>query len=333
MGGVGDAGIMLGGEQNETKVSVCIPAFCAADYLAATMESVLAQTHSNWELIVLDNNSSDRTGQIARSYKDSRITVERNSTTLEMADNWNAVAKLASAPYLKLLCADDLIHPECLAEQVAVLEDNDDISIVGARRHFIDDDGQVVLRDRGLDGLLGTCSPQKVIDQVVGSGINPIGWPAALLFRRDVFVDVGMFDTRWSYPIDLDLSLRMLRGGSFHGLEASLASFRISPNSASSVMPNLGTEHRRLLRTIAADPMWNVDRRTLWRGLAMSHVEVVKKQLLFGAVNSRWAPLRRLPAAVLQPRHRRKKVGAWQAAEVQGVRSGREQPPYEPTQQ
>lgn len=297
---------MLRGDHNQTLVSVCIPAYRAESYLASTIDSVLAQTHTNWELIVLDNNSPDRTGEIARSYDDKRIRVERNTTTLEMGDNWNAVSELATAPYLKLLCADDLIHPECLARQAAVLDMDSDVSIVGARRHFIDDEGEVILHSRGLYGLLGKRSPEQVIDHVVRSGINPIGWPAALLFRRDVFVDVGMFDTEWSYPIDLELSLRMLRGGSFHGMEESLASFRISPNSASSVMSNVGAEHRQLLRSLAADPRWTVGRWALWQGLALSHVEVVKKKLLFGAVNSSWQPLRSLPAAVLQPRFRGK---------------------------
>jgi glycosyltransferase involved in cell wall biosynthesis len=282
-------------------VSVCVPAYQAEGFIGATIESVLTQTYTNWELIVLDNNSLDRTGEIARSYDDPRIQVVTNHETLDLADNWNAVSELATGEYLKLLCADDLLHPDCLAEQVAVLDEHEDVSVVASRRDFIGAHGEVVLRDRGLTGLLGRHAPDAVVKRVISSGINPIGWPAAMLFRRSVFVDVGAFDGRWLYPIDLELAIRMLREGAFYGTARSLASFRISPTSASSTMKKYGTQHREMMRTVAADPRWSIGRFTLLRGLVLSHIETTKKFLLFNAVNSRWSPMRQLPSLFLQP--------------------------------
>ncbi|MEL6981136.1 MAG: glycosyltransferase family A protein, partial [Actinomycetota bacterium] len=114
------------------RVSVCVPAYRAERFLAATIESVLDQTYADWELIVLDNASPDRTGEIARSYDDPRIRVLSNRDTLPLADNWNAVAAQATAPYLKLLCADDLIGPDCLASEVAVLDREPDVVMVAS---------------------------------------------------------------------------------------------------------------------------------------------------------------------------------------------------------
>jgi glycosyltransferase involved in cell wall biosynthesis len=296
-------------DQNPARISVCIPAYRAEAFIAVAIESVLAQSYQDWELIVLDNNSPDRTGEIARSYDDPRIRVETNARTLDLADNWNAVASLATGDYLKLLCADDVLYSNCLAEQAAVLDHNPDVSFVACRRDFVASDGEVVLEDRGLVGLIGKLEPEEVVERVVCSGINPIGWPPALLLRRQIFVDVGMFDARWLYPIDLELSLRMLRGGSFVGLRDSLASFRISPDSASSTIANQGRQHRDMLRSVAADPRWNVGRLALCRGLMLSHLEVVKKRLLFAAVNSSRRPLRRLPSLFLSPRGHRGRVG------------------------
>ncbi len=283
-------------------ISVCVPAFRAEAFIGATIESVLAQTYQDWELIILDNNSPDRTGEIARSYPDPRIRVEANRETLELADNWNAVTALASGRYLKLLCADDILHPDCLAEQVAVLEGDEEIAFVASKRDFIGPDGEVVLQSRGLDGLIGKWDPGVVVERVVRSGINPIGWPAAMLVRRSIFEEVGAFDTRWLYPIDLELSFRMLDRGSFFGLDRSLASFRISPTSASSTLTNQGSQHRDVLRKVANDPRWNLDRSTLRRGLSLSYVEMVRKFLLFSAVNSRWPLVRKVPSMVLRPR-------------------------------
>ena len=289
------------GNEEQAVISVCIPAYQAEAFIGATIESVIAQTYQDWELIVLDNNSPDRTGLIARSYDDPRIRVETNPATLSMAENWNAVAAMGTGRYLKVLCADDLLHPDCLAEQVAVLERNADVSFVASKRDFIGPDGEVVLERRGLRGLVGRCEADSVVRRVVRSGINPIGWPGAILLRRSIYDQIGGFDTGSRYPIDLELALRMLPHGVFFGLDRPLASFRISPGSASSTLANQGEQHREVLRMVAADPQWSVVDGDLRRGLVLSYVETVKKSLLFAAVNSRWSMVRRLPSLFLQP--------------------------------
>lgn len=284
------------------RVSVCVPAYQAERFLAATIESVLAQTFTDWELVILDNASPDRTGEIARSYPDTRIRALSNPGTIPLADNWNTVAAMARAPYLKLLCADDLIEPDCLAHEVDVLDRNPDVAMVASRRHFISADGDVVLRDRGLDGLTGLREPDEVITTVYRSGINPIGWPSALLLRRADFEAVGGFDTRWLHPIDLDLWLRLLSRGSLYGLDRPLASFRISGQSVTARIRDSGAQHREVLRTFAEEGPWEVSRWSLARGGIRSRLEQVRLRLLFAAVNSRHRWARRLPAFVLERR-------------------------------
>ncbi|MGH1491261.1 MAG: glycosyltransferase family 2 protein [Acidimicrobiales bacterium] len=286
-------------EGGQSLVSICVPAYMAESYLAATIDSVLAQTHQNWELHVLDNNSSDRTGDIARSYTDPRITVHRNPATLSLADNWNAAVALATAPYVKLLCADDLLHPDCLTEELAVLTADSDLALVAGRRHFIDAAGEVVLRDRGLVGLIGRRESRPAVQAVVKSGINPIGCPSAMMFRRDAFALAGGFEGRWEYTLDLELAFRLLEHGAFYGIERSLSSFRISPTSASSVMASFGAQHRTMLRRVAANPKWRVGFYPLTRGMFFSKVESVRKWMLFRAVNSRHRLVRRLPGMML----------------------------------
>lgn len=283
-------------------VSVCVPAYRAERFIGATIESVLAQSYRNWELVVLDNASPDRTGAIARSYTDRRIRVETNPATVPLAENWNAVAGLAEGRYLKLLCADDLVAPGCLAAEVEVLERNADVAMVASRRDFISADGEVVLRGRGLEGLTGRREASEVVRTVVRSGINPIGWPSALLIRRADFEAVGGFDPRWLHPIDLDLWLRLLSRGALFGLDRSLASFRISGDSVTARIGDSGTQHREVLRAFARDTSWEVSRWSLLRGGLRSRAEQVRLRLLFAAVNSRRRWARRLPALVLERR-------------------------------
>jgi glycosyltransferase involved in cell wall biosynthesis len=283
-------------------VSVCIPAYRAAAYLEASIESVLTQTLRDWELIVLDNASPDGTGAIARSFGDPRIVVHTNPHTVALQTNWNAAVDLARGRYVKVLPADDLLEPDCLARQVKAMETEPDVTLVACRRNFVDVAGQVVVRDRGLAGLVGLHEGEDVIRRVLRSGINPIGEPAALLFRRDDLVPGATFDASLPFPMDLELSVRLLGRGAFFGIDQALASFRIRPDSVSATgYRSQGAEHRRLLRRIAASAAGDrrISRAELWRGLALTYPAGWKRRLLFRVVNQPWPPLRRLPAVVL----------------------------------
>ena len=103
-------------------VSVCIPVYNGEKFLAETMRSVLDQTYRDVELVILDNASTDATGDIARSFGDQRIRVERNASTVPQAENWNRAVQLSRAPLVKVVCADDLLHPRCVEFQVGPME-------------------------------------------------------------------------------------------------------------------------------------------------------------------------------------------------------------------
>ena len=91
------------------RVSVCIPVYNGEQFLAETIRSVLDQSYRDFELVVLDNASTDGTGRIARAVGDPRLRVETNPTTIAQPDNWRAAVDLCRAPLVKLLCADDLL--------------------------------------------------------------------------------------------------------------------------------------------------------------------------------------------------------------------------------
>lgn len=279
---------------------MCLPAYRAEPYLRETIESVLAQNHQDWELIVVDNASPDRTGEIARSYDDPRIIVHTNDETIGLADNWNLAVDKATGRYVKVLPADDLLRPDCLELQAKQLETNPDIALVSCRRDFIDGDSNVVLRGRGLVGLLGEHQSAEVVRLVMRSGINPIGEPAAMMFRRADFLTAGPFDASFPFPMDLELSIRLLRHGNFYGQAQSLAAFRVRGDSLTGTsLGAQGAEHRALLRRIASDDHWSIPWAQLYRGLALTRVAVVKRRLLFKAVAHRWGFVRRLPTHVL----------------------------------
>jgi glycosyltransferase involved in cell wall biosynthesis len=214
-------------------VSVCIPVYRGEQFLAETIRSVLDQTYRDFELVVLDNASPDDSGRIARSFGDPRIRVETNLTTLPQPENWREAMRLCRAPLIKLVCADDLLHPRCLEYQVGPMEADPGLAVVAARRHMIDERSRVLVPRRGLIGLTGVRSSVEVARHVVRSGANPIGEPGGVLFRRAHYFAVGGWRPDHRFVMDLDLWIRLLQHGEFLGLPETLAAFRIGQDSLS----------------------------------------------------------------------------------------------------
>lgn len=214
-------------------VSVCIPVYQGEQFLARTIRSVLDQTYRDYELVVLDNASHDGTARIARSFHDPRLRIETNQTTISQPYNWRRAVELCRAPLIKLLCADDLLHPRCLELQVPPMDDDSRIALVAARRNMIDENSRVVVRGRGLQGLVGRHSRVHVARKVLRSGSNPIGEPGGVLFRRADYDAVGGWHPARRWAMDLDLWVRLLQLGDLLGLPETLAAFRVGAHSIS----------------------------------------------------------------------------------------------------
>ena len=240
-------------------VSVCIPVYNGEQFLDETIHSVLDQTYRDYELVILDNASTDQSGDIARSSSDPRIRVERNRHTLPQAENWNRVVELARGSLIKLVCADDLLHPRCLELQVPPMEADPGLAVVAARRHMIDEQSRVLVPRRGLNGLVGVRTGVEVARRVVRSGANPIGESNNVLFRRDDFFTVGGWKTDRPNIMDLDLWLRLLQLGDFLGLPETLAAFRIVRGSISSNSDQkLYDQQRMLIEELGNSPYFQV---------------------------------------------------------------------------
>jgi glycosyltransferase involved in cell wall biosynthesis len=217
------------------EVSVCIPAYRASEILPATLRSVIAQDHPSFEVVVIDNASGDGTDRAARRFaSDPRVRFLAFSEYLDLADNWRRAMDLCEGEYVKLLCADDLIHPTALSKQAAVLRNDPTVSLVASRRHLVDGDGYVLARSSGLHQLVGRHTAADVARQVVTFGINPIGEPGSAMFRRSDYVAVGGWDPERVFNMDIDLFLRLLGRGDLFGLKESLAAFRVWTQSLSS---------------------------------------------------------------------------------------------------
>lgn len=214
-------------------VSICIPTYKGAEFLGATIDSVLNQTYEHFELWIVDDNSPDETQAIVSSYSDPRINYVRNSQNLGPEGNWNKCLDLAQGIYFKLLPHDDLLAPDCLEEQVKILE-NDvgcEITLVFGPRQIIDPSGRVLMR-RGLShAKTGRIDSLRLMKRCIRAGTNLIGEPGSGLFRRSLTRNIGKYDATFPYLVDLDYWFRILIQGDAYYSNKTTSSFRVCAGS------------------------------------------------------------------------------------------------------
>jgi glycosyltransferase involved in cell wall biosynthesis len=127
------------------KVSVVIPTYNRSELLRRTLQSVLDQTFTDFEVIVSDNASTDDTAEVMASFDDPRVQYTRLPENIGMLGNLTRCFRLGDAPYVMLLHSDDLIRPGLLAAAVPVLDEHPEIVFVHSAFSVIDGDGNVVI--------------------------------------------------------------------------------------------------------------------------------------------------------------------------------------------
>ena len=119
-------------------VSVGVPVYNGATYLSECLESILNQTYSNWECLVINNKSTDETPLIAKKFeeKDCRFKIIDNEEFVDMTTNFNLSFKYISekAKYFKVVCADDWIFPDFIEKMVGVMEEHPNAGICASYR-------------------------------------------------------------------------------------------------------------------------------------------------------------------------------------------------------
>ena len=228
------------GSLNRPYVTVTIPMYNNARFIGETIQSVLSQTFTDFELLIYDDHSTDGSYDIAASMTDSRIKLFRNSENLGPEGNWNKAISNVSGKYVKLVCGDDILFPECLEKQVAIFDDprNTGISLVSSQRTIIDSDGKTLIKKVNfVDG--GRKDPVDVIRKMVRMGTNIIGEPVCGLYPADLIEKINGYSAVVPYTIDLDFWLQLLKHGDLFVIDEPLCAFRISDVSWSSRIGDL----------------------------------------------------------------------------------------------
>jgi glycosyltransferase involved in cell wall biosynthesis len=257
-------------------VSVCIPTCQGTAFIHQAIESVLMQTFTDFELVIVDDNPLDGSASAADSYSDPRIRYLRNHQNPGVEGNWNRCLAEARGRYFKLLPHDDLLAPDCLKQQVALLEADTDeqIALVFSARTIIDAAGRCIMTRNYPHCQGGRISSYSVLQSCLRRGTNLIGEPAGVLFRKPLADAIGGFDASIGYVVDLDYWFRLLLRGDAFYLPEKLASFRISASSWSVAIGNRqSSDFHRFIDRVAENPSYKTVFADIWAGRIMSWIQ------------------------------------------------------------
>jgi glycosyltransferase involved in cell wall biosynthesis len=223
------------------RVSIMMPAYNAAATLPMALASLAAQSFVDWQAVIVDDGSTDGTGDVARALGDARVEVIRLPTNRGRPYARHAALEAARGQYLCMLDADDWMYPERLARQVAVLDRMANVAVVSAGMAIVDPSGAIVgarcFGERGSAGLSNVYSPPRP---------PPIAHAPSML-RRDIVGTIRP-DPRLSRGQDTDFMMRVLAGHRYYLLPELLYAYA---ESRSFTRDNALTGHR-LNRTIQA---------------------------------------------------------------------------------
>lgn len=137
---------MLDIKNNKPRVSIGLPVYNGENYLKDAINSIMAQTFTDFELIISDNASTDKTSEICKAYaeKDTRIHYYRAEKNLGAAWNFNRVFELSAGEYFKWVAHDDLVSPDYLSKCIEVLDNDDSIILCNSKVEFINEYGDVI---------------------------------------------------------------------------------------------------------------------------------------------------------------------------------------------
>jgi glycosyltransferase involved in cell wall biosynthesis len=198
------------------KISIVLVNYNDSQYLDERIQSLLNQTYKDFELIIIDNGSTDNSVEVIHRYtEDLRIKTQLYPENISPYERWNDGVDLAQGKYLQIVSADDSCHPTLLEKLVKKLDDNPSIDFVYSQTLDIDDRGNPISRERIIYELDRERWSQDFIDTgesecrymffectIANSG--------AILMRRSAFINAGKFDVKLRLSADHILYIKLL---------------------------------------------------------------------------------------------------------------------------
>ena len=226
--------------EKSPKVSVIIPTYNQAKFINNAIESVLKQSFRDFEIIVVNDGSTDNTEAIVKGFIDFRIRYIGHSNNLGLSEARNNGIRASRGEYIALLDSDDEFLPEKLDIQAKLLQkEPSDVGVVCAWSYNIDENGNYISK-RFL--------PRKggyIFEDLLSTNYMSV---PALLIRRECFEKVGLFDSSLDGQEDWDMWIRIAKYYKFSLIKIPLARRRIHPNRISSHLEKKVITAKRIIK-------------------------------------------------------------------------------------
>ncbi len=202
-------------------VTVLMPVYNGEQYLEESIDSIISQTFTDFEFIIVDDGSTDKTPVILNRYTDARIIKLRNPENLGMTNALNRGLLAAQGKFIARMDADDISLPERLAKQVAFMENNPQVGLCGTWIQLIDS-------DRSKDNILklptddATLRCELLFD-------SPLAHPSVMFNRKQLFANQLAYNPSYQYCQDYDLWVRCSTHFALANIPEVLLNYRFHP--------------------------------------------------------------------------------------------------------
>jgi glycosyltransferase involved in cell wall biosynthesis len=227
-------------------VSVCIPTFNAARWILDCLESARAQSYPRFEVLIIDDASTDETVELIRSIDDERIRMVVNDQNIGLARNWNKCVKMSRGDFIKFLFHDDILYPDCVEKMMQLLLSNENVGLVFSPRDIIvEGDPENELAKVWLQNCTTLHTRFRAIEpinhgrelfaQYLSRGFrgNWIGEPSSVLIRKECFTRLGLFNPNLYQVCDVEMWLRIMFSYDIGFLPEKVTAFRFHSDSTS----------------------------------------------------------------------------------------------------
>lgn len=249
------------------KVSVVIPAYNQASYLSETIESVLGQTFQDYEVVVVDDESTDETPTVAQRYEQIHYVYQKNQG---LAGARNTGIKAAKGDFVALLDSDDVWEPTYLEKMMRLADLNPKVTVYYCGVSYITQDSKLL--PQAMGGLYP--SPDDIYRNMLRTNALV---PSTILMQRKAVMEVGLFDVAFRRLQDWELWIRLLRKGhQFAALPEALVRYRVH-NTSLSTDPAGGQKAAMALAVKHFGPddgrweTWSEDKRRMYGGVYRYH--------------------------------------------------------------
>ncbi|HUX66493.1 MAG TPA: glycosyltransferase family 2 protein [Terriglobales bacterium] len=271
----------------EPAITVCIPTFNCAGFVRTAVNSVLGQTLPAAEVLIGDNASTDETWDVIAQIKDARVHCFRNERNLGIAGNFNRLVAQASGAYIKILCADDWLEPDCLRRQAQLLHAHPELAAVAGRRTIVNQAGELISGPGQKVGVLQVFDKPALIASALLRG-NVLGEPSALLLRRDALLRAGAFDPGRPMLVDLEMWVRLAAFGKIALTGDIVCHVRRHPQSMTNTFRRQGKVQEDVAR-LTGEWLRETKASGFIRAIALGKVTgSYLRHALFGMASGQW---------------------------------------------